>query len=168
MKVMKITHLIPLVLLAGCVSRPPVFTAPKIAKMPPPLPMMALAAARVRPMVVTPDGPAPSTNQPPAPQITGTGTIANLATNNCMMIQWSMRPFNYSIDTSTNLLSSWRSLGTSLSTTNDLAPGQVVLHTNIFPSGLAVAFTNGTPAVIFLDYDIAYPMKFYRIREIQP
>lgn len=90
-----------------------------------------------------------------------------LPTNHCVMVQWMVRPLNYSIDVTTNF-NSWRSLGTNATAVFVPAPFQVLVQTNFFPSGKAVMFTNGYPATVFLDYDIDSSMKFYRLREVQP
>ena len=190
---MKFAYLAVLLMLTGCVSQPPTFSplpSPKASTVSVQAPKVAAVSA---PKVLTPTvvtvPPAPPVMQPvfeavsapaqPAqpqtPQLASIGSVSlqpsqrfEIAQDHCMVVQWMVRPLSYSIDVSTNLTTSWRSLGINVTTNFVPASGQVLVATNLFPSGQAVMFTNGNPAVVFVDYDIAYPMKFYRIREVQP
>lgn len=162
---MKITHLVPLLVLVGCVSQPPTFSPvpspPKVStKMPPPLPPRPNAVAA--PLVLR-SGPPPTNSVPAKAQVLATATLGT----NYFQIQWLARPVSYSLDVSTNL-TIWRSLGVSVTTNFTPELGQALIQTNLWPSGQAVVFTNGTPVIVFIDYDIDCPMKFYRLREIQP
>lgn len=179
---MKRSIFLLLPVLAGCVPLSPVIQPPAVVKpvvtntvpavKPLPFPGLQKLTARATPAFMLPPPPAPPTGvgpeaPPPPDSAVPLAVISKPVAGPYMLVQWLARPVNYSLDVSTDL-TAWRSLGSIVDTNFVTAPGQALISTNFFPSGQAVVFTNGDPVVIFLDYAIDAPMKFYRIREVRP